>query len=847
MPKAATYTKLALCLLIAAPAMAVRPKAFIHATEADFKEGTSDGVVVNNQGAVKLSPGQTEITDFPEGVTAVYDAVVLTDGSVYLSAGPGGYLLKQEDEAVETVTQVQDGEIFSLGQLNGQLVAAVSPVKQDAAGYLAALSDGAISPIADLPKDTRYAWDLLAAGTHIFVATGSPGQILKLDMASPDKPEPVVVLDAKQPNLLCLAATESGVIYAGSDEDGLVYKLSPQEDGGYLPFVAFDALEPEIGVLMIDDDVVYAGTADAQQANPGSLVEPQTEDTGKPAPGSPEAPGNDTGDSGDEEAPSLPGGNGDQPTPPVETPEPEELAETDPAADTAETDEETTETEPATEDAAETGNETPATAEDAEPEAIAPVVTSEMRDRLREAIRQRLLAARKTGKIKPPSSSGTSKASSSGPKMRAAKQEPKEGNAVYRINADGFVSEVFRDSVMILDLAKDAQGNLLIATGNEGQVYRVDAEMGEQSVLTDLENTQITALAVQDGQVLATAANPAGLISLSSDTRPRGQFISVPLDTTQISLFGALSINAELPEGTSVLVETRSGNISDPESVDEAFGWSPWSQAVSFVADDRPAITPRIAQIGSPPARYLQYRLTLVGDGSSSPAIEKLRANYIVPNQAPKITTIKAEYPEAQDARPESNQLPPAAPNLNITWEATDPNEDRLLYTLSYQPAGSDTWIDIAEDGATNEFGWDTRRVPDGRYLLKITADDQPDNPGDMALTTARISAPVVVDNTAPVIQQVEVKEEDASIFITGWAIDQVNPIPLLGYAVDSTDRYQALLPDDLIADSTQEAFTIKLLGSSDSPADRPSVVTLRAIDARGNVAYQSVVIPAKP
>src|SRR5439155_24151180 len=54
----------------------------------------------------------------------------------------------------------------------------------------------------------------------------------------------------------------------------------------------------------------------------------------------------------------------------------------------------------------------------------------------------------------------------------AAEAKP-EGNAVYRIDRDGFVTEIFRQPVLILSMV-EREGQLLLATGSEGQVYQVN-------------------------------------------------------------------------------------------------------------------------------------------------------------------------------------------------------------------------------------------------------------------------------------------------------------------------------------------------------------------------------------
>src|SRR5690606_2715227 len=110
---------------------------------------------------------------------------------------------------------------------------------------------------------------------------------LMVDLAA-DAPEAVELLDAAQANLLCLGRDGKGNIYAGSDTDGLVYRIRVNADAGddqprAQVFVIYDAPEPEIGALLVlEDGTVFVGTADAEQARPGRLSEAVSEEAGRP-------------------------------------------------------------------------------------------------------------------------------------------------------------------------------------------------------------------------------------------------------------------------------------------------------------------------------------------------------------------------------------------------------------------------------------------------------------------------------------------------------------------------------------------------------------------------------------
>ncbi len=794
----------ALCLaLLAATASAIQPVTWTHTTEADFAEGETDHTVVTNLGDVKLASSTSVLAEAAEDLTVLYDVEQLGD-VIYVAAGPKGKLLKLDGDKLVEVASLDNEQIFALLVSNGKLWVGISG---EESSRIAVLKDGKLETAIELPG-VRYVWDMLRTARGMIIATGTEGKLLLADSNG----KITEILDADQANLLTLAANKKA-IYAGTDTDGLVYRIQwSDEQKKYETFVVYDAFEPEIATLLATDDgVLYVGTADAEQARPGRLDEASKEEAGRP----------DSGAKSSEESPSEePESPAEPPSIPNEPPTPEPMPEPPPTP------------EPPLPGAAEADSSAVSTNADTEP---AP--TAEQYDQLRGMMRERLEDARKTGNLQVEgfaSSGGGGPAASSSQRARPAKNdraEKKEGNAVYRIDADGFVREVFRESVMILKLIKQPDSDrLLVLTGNEGQVYRVDPSRDETTVLIDLDNEQlVNALLQDDGSVLIAAANPAQLIQLDDHVASKGIYTSKVMDAKQVSLFGSLTLAGDMPDGCSVTVETRSGNTADPEIA----AWSPWSKAHVFMPDpDLPELQPREIKIDSPPARFLQYRLTLTGNASVSPVVDRIEMTYVTPNLRPAIASLKASYPEAKDP------AQPTPTDMNIEWEASDPNEDPLIYKLEYRPAGSAKFLLLAEDIEETNHTWPTRLVPDGRYILRLTADDRQANPGPMAQTTARLSDPVLIDNTPPEIAG-KPDRQGKVLTVKGDVSDRLSKITALAYSLDGAEEYVPILPDDLIFDSTSEAFTVTIADLSPGP----HVLSLKATDGRGNVSHRSLLI----
>ena len=64
------------------------------------------------------------------------------------------------------------------------------------------------------------------------------------------------LLDSKHPHLLCVAVGLDGSVYAGSDGEGLIYKVAP---GGKISII-YDAPQAEVRSLLVaPDGSLYVG------------------------------------------------------------------------------------------------------------------------------------------------------------------------------------------------------------------------------------------------------------------------------------------------------------------------------------------------------------------------------------------------------------------------------------------------------------------------------------------------------------------------------------------------------------------------------------------------------------
>jgi hypothetical protein len=106
-------------------------------------------------------------------------------------------------------------------------------------------------------------------------------------------------------------------------------------------------------------------------------------------------------------------------------------------------------------------------------------------------------------------------------------------------------------------------------------------------------------------------------------------------------------------------------------------------------------------------------------------------------------------------------------------------------------------------------------------------------------LESVRISEPVVVDNTAPIVQALEASQPDGKVRISGSASDSISRITAISYAVDSQKDWVVTAAEDGIYDSSRESFHVE-------PDDlKPGThrISVQACDEYGNLGYASVTV----
>jgi len=402
--------------------------------------------------------------------------------------------------------------------------------------------------------------------------------------------------------------------------------------------------------------------------------------------------------------------------------------------------------------------------------------------------------------------------------------KPDGASHIYKISADGFVTDVFAEQAVFFCLAEQA-GKLLVGTGNNANLFDVDPAAEQQAMIyEDEQAAQITAIAPAGDDVYLGFANPAKLITLGSGYAAEGTYTSDLIDADQPATWGKLQLEADIPQGCRVLVSARSGNVKDVN--DPTF--SQWSEPAEMTGP---------VQLQCPLGRFCQYKLILQSRyGAGTPLIREIAVACTVPNLAPQVESVTVS--RIKSATKEGA--------FKISYVTKDDNDDKLVYKIDFRKIGRMNWIELKDELEAGSFEWDGKTAEDGRYEIRVTASDAKSNTTLTKLTGSRISEPVVVDNTGPVVQNMKITaalKDDGQYRILGVEVaDELSAIGKLEYTIDSNADWISTVPDDLVYDTTDENFTIRIDAEKELPKG-DHVLTVRVSDAVGNTTYKSLEV----
>jgi len=743
----AQLCSLTVLLTLAAGALpAATSTAWEMNTYSDFIRGRFTGVSLERDGRLALAPRLDTV--FSTGQPVIWSVAQAPDGSIYLATGHRGRLYKITPAGAGSLLWTADQpEIFAVAvDAQGAVYAATAPD-----GRVYRIENGKANQI--LAPNAKYIWSLATAPNgDLFVGTGEPGNVYRIDNKNGASE---LYYESGQAHVTSLAIDSVGQVLAGSEPNGILYRISARDKA----FVLYDSSLPEIrSILPMPDGSIYVAALGGSLAGRSGPLANSLTSLGT-------------------------------------------VVVTAPATSITVTD---SQAGPDLKPKPDTSRTTPA----------APTVTM-------------------------PATSLTELAGV-------------EKSALYRINPDLTVETLWSSKEEnAYDLVVQADGRILLSTDGEGRIYALGSGalgsggLGKDRKLVLLVQTnegEATRLLASSKGLLAATGDMGKLFRLEDSTTTSGKYESPVHDSNSVARWGRITWRSA---GGSVRLETRTGNSTRPDNT-----WSDWTAPINEL-------------VKSPNARYIQWRAELSGSGA---ALENVSIAYLPQNNPPLVRSVSVTSQGSATQKPAATASNTAAYSITVTdtgeapststgtpsqtvsrsggsqilvsWQADDPDGDKLAYSLFFRGEDEREWKLLRANMQENSLLMDGDIFADGRYYFRVVASDRPSNAKEYAKEAEQISAPVLIDNTPPVVKLSAPRRTDRHVEIDVEAADQTSALRRCEYSLDA-GPWMVVEAADGVTDGPREDFHIVLDGVR--PGEHLLVV--RVLDSGGNAGLGKVVL----
>ncbi len=423
-----------------------------------------------------------------------------------------------------------------------------------------------------------------------------------------------------------------------------------------------------------------------------------------------------------------------------------------------------------------------------------------------------------------------------------------EKSALYKINPDATVETMWSSKEEnVYSMLVEPAGSIVFATDAQGRVYRLGSDR-KAALLVETNEGEATRLVAAPNGLLAATGDMGKLFRLSGAEGSSGTYEAPVHDSGTVARWGRLSWRSQ---GGKVSFFTRTGNSARPDKT-----WSDWSEALS---------DPQNSPIRSPNARYIQWRADLTGPGA---VVENVSVAYLPQNNPPQVRSINVT---TQAASTSSTQKTPVASSttaaysitvtdtgessvaagtptqtlthgtgsqIQVTWQADDPDGDRLIYSLYFRGEDEKEWKLLRANITENSMLLDGDILADGRYFFRVVASDRPSNAANVAREDELVSSPVLIDNTPPVVTLGTPRRTGDRLEVDADVVDQTSALRRCEYALDA-GPWVPVEAADGVTDSPREQFHIVL----EKLRAGEHLLVVRAYDTGNNAGLAKVVI----
>ena len=362
---------------------------------------------------------------------------------------------------------------------------------------------------------------------------------------------------------------------------------------------------------------------------------------------------------------------------------------------------------------------------------------------------------------------------------------------------------------------------MLFVTDVQGRLYRLDRDR-KATLVAQSNEGEATRLLESRGLLLAATGNLGKILKLDTGTVGNGWFESPVHDSSTVARWGRLAWRGDTK---GIAFRTRSGNSLRPDAT-----WSDWSD---------PLTDPERASITSPNARYIQWRAEFSGSAADPPGLDSVTIAYLPQNTPPNVRSINVTAvsgtaktgpaPAAAAATAsyaitvtDSGDAPATAgtpsqtlsripgQQVQIYWQADDPDSDRLIYSLYFRGEDESRWKLLRANMPENTYLLDADVFADGRYYFRVVASDSPSNPANLAREAELVSAPILIDSTPPVVTAGAPRRNGSLVEVDVDAEDRGSVLRRCEYSLDA-GTWMPVEAADGVTDSARERFLVKL------------------------------------
>lgn len=423
-----------------------------------------------------------------------------------------------------------------------------------------------------------------------------------------------------------------------------------------------------------------------------------------------------------------------------------------------------------------------------------------------------------------------------------------EKTAIYKIAADNTVETLWSSKdENIFDITLRGE-DVVFSTDTSGRVYQLSSDL-KASLLVETREGEATRLLETPRGIVTATADLGKLFRLSPGRAASGSYESPVHDAGSVARWGRIDWRGQA-SGGRVTLKTRTGNSVRPDQT-----WSEWASA------DGP--------IQSPNARYIQYRVEISGGSGPGPSLDAVTLNYQPQNARPTVRSLQvtpqwgALLPRATaspatptaaysitvsdtgDSGPATSSGTPTqtvnrtgVQQLLLSWQADDPDNDRLVYSLYFRGEDEQMWKLIKGDMTENTHILEADVFADGMYRFRVVASDRQANSASSAREADMVSPPVMIDQTPPEVRISGLRRDGTSATAAVRAEDASSPVRRAEYSIDG-GPWQPLDAADGVADSRQETFALNARGLS----GKEHLIVVRVYDASGNAGLAKLVV----